>query len=136
MMKTYVKKICKMLDVQPPKVRYVQELDTPTKMAAYSPEKKTLYVKDSSENYDLLFAIAHELRHLWQSYNRKEMFDEYQSSSGLSIEEYNLQEAEVDANAFGMIVMSELFHVTPLFDGQTEEVKQAIQNRAKEISAD
>ena len=134
-MKTYVKKICKMLDVQPPKVRYVQELDTPTKMAAYSPEKKTLYVKDSLENYDLLFAIAHELRHLWQSENRKDMFDESQSSVGLSIEEYNLQEAEVDANAFGMIVMSELFHVTPLFDGQTEEVKQAIQNRAKEISA-
>lgn len=134
-MKTYVKKICKMLDVRPPKVRYVQELDTPTKMAAYSPEKNTLYVKDSLENYDLLFAIAHELRHLWQSENRKDMFDEYQSSVGLSIEEYNLQEAEVDANAFGMIVMSELFHVTPLFDGQTEEVKQAIQNRAKEISA-
>lgn len=135
-MKSFVKKICKILDVQPPKIRYVAELDTATKMAAYNPEKNVLYVKDSLDSYDLLFAVAHELRHLWQSRFRTDMFEKYQSSTDLSIEEYNLQEAEIDANAFGMVVMQTLFHVTPLFDGQSEDVKQAIETRAKEISAD
>ena len=131
----YIKHISKILNISQPKPRIVDNLDTETKMAAIDPEKNVVYIKKGLMDYDKLFAIAHELRHLWQYKNEPEMFNEYANSENLSADNYNLQIAEIDANAFGKIVMLEMFGVKPLFDGLSDEVKQKIDEREQIIKS-
>ena len=45
------------------------------------------------------------------------------------MEEYNLQIAELDANAFGGLVMIKFFHIKPLFEGVPISVKSKIFER-------
>lgn len=125
----YIKHLSKILNINQPKPKIVDNLDTETKMAAVDPQKGVVYIKKGLMSYDKLFAIAHELRHLWQYQNEPNMFAEYANSESLSVEDYNLQIAELDANAFGKIVMLEMFGVKPLFDGLSENVKEKIDER-------
>lgn len=46
-----------------------------------------------------------------------------------SIEEYNLQIAEVDANAFAALIMISFFQLNPLFKGLPESVIAKIHER-------
>ena len=46
-----------------------------------------------------------------------------------SIEEYNLQIAEVDANAFASIIMVEYFKLQPQWNGLSDKVISAINDR-------
>lgn len=124
--KEYIRKVSKILKIDPPKIKMVDKLDTETMMAAVNPETNKILVKNNLLNYDLLFSIAHELRHIWQYHNERSMFDDYKSSKALSKEEYNLQPAEIDANAFGKIIMVDKFGVKPLFDGLSDNVKTKI----------
>ena len=48
-----------------------------------------------------------------------------------SVEEYNLQIAEVDANAFASIVMSDFFSIKPQWNGLSNKVIDAIEKRIK-----
>lgn len=50
-----------------------------------------------------------------------------------SIEEYNLQIAEIDANAFAGLVMIDFFHIRPLFKNLSARVKNEIYGRMEEI---
>lgn len=50
-----------------------------------------------------------------------------------SVEEYNLQLAEVDANAFAYIVMADFFGVRPLFQCLSDIVKSQIMERVNQI---
>lgn len=52
-----------------------------------------------------------------------------------SVEEYNLQTAEVDANAFGSIIMTEFFGMKPLFQGLSDKVKDEIAKQIQYIVA-
>jgi len=131
--KEYIRKVSKILKIDPPKIKMVDKLDTETMMAAVNPETNKILVKNNLLNYDLLFSIAHELRHIWQYHNERSMFDDYKSSKALSKEEYNLQPAEIDANAFGKIIMVDKFGVKPLFEGMSDHVIMAINRREQEI---
>lgn len=86
-------------------------------------------------NPDLLFSIAHEIRHIWQIKTGKEIyFDNYQTIDTIKdTEKYNLQIAELDANAFAKIVMCDFFHITPLFNGLSDNVKNEIDKRVDTI---
>ncbi len=53
----------------------------------------------------------------------------------ISVEEYNLQTAELDANAFAGIVMVDFFHLKPLFEGLSDPVKAKIHKRMEEIAS-
>lgn len=129
----YIRKVSKILKIDPPKIKMVEKLDTETMLAAVNTESNRIYVKENLLNYDLLFSIAHEMRHIWQYHYDKTMFDNYRSSKVLSKEEYNLQPAEIDANAFAKILMIDKFGVVPLFDGMSDEVKNKIDERAEKI---
>lgn len=56
-----------------------------------------------------------------------EIFNEYNEiSENIDTETYNLQAAEIDANAFAKIFLEESTGVMPLFLGYSEKVKQKI----------
>ena len=101
-------------------------------MAQCELTSNTIYLnKLNKPNPDYLFAIAHELRHIFQYQDDEKFYlSNYKTSDNCSsIEEYNLQIAEVDANAFASIVMVEYFHMQPQWNGLSDKVVNAINDR-------
>lgn len=81
---------------------------------------------------ELLFSLAHELRHAYQIASG-ESLEEYRTSDRISIEQYNLQPLEVDANAFGALIMSDFFGIVPRFRNMPDTVRKAIKDRMKQL---
>lgn len=72
-------------------------------------ENNQIAVVRVNGDVDMAFAIAHELRHKYQIDTHVFDFDNYKTSNELSIREYNLQNEEVDANAYAYIVLMDFF---------------------------
>lgn len=133
MIEEFITDICELLDIQVPSISYdTSHFPTKTTMAQCELTSNTIYInKPDKPNPDYLFAIAHELRHIFQ-YQDNEQFhlSNYKTSDNCSsVEEYNLQIAEVDANAFASIIMVEYFHMQPQWSGLSDKVIRAINNR-------
>lgn len=133
----FITEICEILNIPIPKISYdTSNFKSPTMMAQCNLDGSAIYLKKINEpNPDLLFSIAHELRHIWQIKTDKDTyFSNYQTIDILNdTEKYNLQLAELDANAFAKIIMTDFFHITPLFDGLSNYVKARIDDRVNTI---
>ena len=133
MVEKFIADICKSLDIPVPSISYdTSHFPTETTMAQCELTSNTIYLnKLDKPNPDYLFAIAHELRHVFQYQNDEQFYlSNYKTSDNCSsVEEYNLQIAEVDANAFAAIVMVEYFHMQPQWNGLSDKVINAINNR-------
>lgn len=57
-------------------------------------------------------------------------FTNYKTSDQLNIEEYNSQPAEVDAHAFSVVILTDLFGLEPQFYDFSMELKAKIMMRA------
>lgn len=132
----YIAFLCGILRIAEPIIDFDSDNLSGTELARCSRDGSEILIRKSGSAYDVLFAIAHELRHVWQEKYRPEMLSGYRHSAEIGADEYNLQAAELDANAFGVIVMSDIFHVAPKFDSLSETVKAAIRRRADEIAAE
>lgn len=129
MIKQFVSDVCNLLDIPVPAVSFdVSNFSSNTMMAQADPDGTMIFIKDTPDTPDLFFAVAHELRHIWQSKHNKELyFCCYKTVNQCkSLEEYNLQIAEIDANAFAGLVMSDFFGLQPLFQGVPDTVKNRI----------
>ena len=136
MIKQYVTTVCQILNINEPTVSSdTASFSTETTLVQCDPSGSTIYLKNESPNPDLLFAIAHELRHVWQVRTNKQLYlSEYKPAALMpSIEDYNLQLAEIDANAFAAIIMTDFFRLQPQWQGQSAKVISAINSRIKVI---
>lgn len=125
-METYIDYIAKgILDIDTPEWIEVGELDTSTQIAAADIEKNVIYTKKGTDEKMLFFAIAHELRHLWQKEHKNEMIKQFNEEK-MDINKYNDQEAEIDANAFATAIMVLMFGIRPLFKTLGEETREKI----------
>ncbi len=133
-METYIDYIAQgVLKIRTTKWIEVEELDTSTQIAAADIEKNIIYTKKSINDEKLMFfAIAHELRHLWQNEHKNEMIKQFNEEK-LDINKYNDQEAEIDANAFATAIMVAVFNVKPLFYEFDDKIKEKIYEKAKKI---
>lgn len=129
----FIEIVCSNLKITKPIVEEVLFLHTPTQLAEYVPADNVLKYRMGKMPLDIMFAIAHELRHIWQMKNCPEIFQNYINSTDTDIEQYNLQSAEIDANAYAMVIMESGFGITPQFKGLSEKVKNKILLRANEI---
>ena len=129
----FINDICDILNIPTPFISFdTSNFSTDTMMAQCSPDGSTIYIKKYDKpNPDQLFSIAHELRHIWQIQNDEQFYLSTYKPIDLchSVEEYNLQIAELDANAFGGLVMIKFFHIKPLFEGVPISVKSKIFER-------
>lgn len=129
----YISSICDLLNIEKPTISHnTSAFESDTMMAQYDPENSTIYIKEAAEpNPDYLFAIAHELRHIWQIEDDNDFFfSEYKPRKLMpSTKDYNLQIAEVDANAFAAIILLEYFGLQPLWNGLDKSVVNAIEKR-------
>lgn len=125
-MEAYIDYIAKgILDIETPEWIEVEILDTVTQIAAADIKKNIIYTKKGTDEKLLFFAIAHELRHMWQAKNKKDLLIKFDKSKK-DIKCYNKQEAEVDANAFAAAIMMLMFGIRPLFKTLSEETREKI----------
>ena len=133
MIEEFITDICELLDIPVLSISYdISHFPTKTTMAQCELTNNVIYLnKLDKPNPDYLFAIAHELRHIFQYQDDEQFYlSNYKTSDNCSsVEEYNLQIAEVDANAFASIIMVEYFHMKPLWNGLSDSVIRAINNR-------
>jgi len=85
---------------------------------------------------DTVFAVSHEFRHIYQRKFAPDMLADYKPRDQFDdAATYNLQPAEIDANAWGCIVCDSLLHLRPLLeDALGAVVWEAIQRRMDEIA--
>ena len=133
MIEEYITEICELLDIPAPSISYdVSHFSTETTMAQCELTNNIIHLnKIDKPTPDYLFAIAHELRHIFQYQDDEQFYlSNYKTSDNCSsIEEYNLQIEEVDANAFASIIMVEYFHMQPQWNGLSDKVIHAINDR-------
>lgn len=85
--------------------------------------------------YDTWFATSHEMRHLWQMRSGNVSVSRHVQSSCISLDAYNRQPHEIDANAWAVLIMESTFGVTPLLANNVgSEIYEAIRRRAEEIA--
>lgn len=122
----FSREICDILDIPVPFIKFVSadRMHTGTQIAALTPNA-VLIRDDIAVSPELFFALAHELRHAYQIAGG-ESLEEYRTSDRISIEQYNLQPLEVDANAFGALIMSDFFGIVPQFRNMPDTVRKAI----------
>lgn len=133
MIEEFITDICELLHIPIPSILYdTSHFPTETTMAQCESTSNTIYLnKLDKPNPDYLFAIAHELRHIWQIQNDEQVYFPTYKPIDLcsSVEEYNLQIAELDANAFAGLIMINFFHLKPLFEDVPNSVKSKIFER-------
>lgn len=129
----FSREICDILDIPVPVIKLVSadRMHTGTQIAALTPDA-VLIRNDIEVSAELFFALAHELRHAYQIASG-ESLEEYRTSDRISIEQYNLQPLEVDANAFGALIMSDFFGIVPQFRNMPDTVRKAIKDRMKQL---
>ena len=139
MIKEFITDVCELLEIRVPKISYeTTHFATKTTMAQCKPETNTIYLnKVDKPNPDYVFSIAHELRHIYQYQTDEEFYlSGYKPSNKCSsIEEYNLQIAEVDANAFASIVITDFLSLKPQWYGLSDKVIDTIEKQIKFILA-
>ena len=136
MVEKFIKYLCDVLNIEQPTISFdFSEFPTPTTMAMCSSDGFTIYLRQSDKlTPDLFFAIAHEMRHIWQIRTDYDFYlKNYKTSDVLPIEEYNMQIAEIDANAFAGIVLTDFFKLQPLYKGMSEAVISEIENQQLKI---
>ena len=129
----FSREICDILDIPVPFIKLVSadRMHTGTQIAALTPNA-VLIRDDIAVSPELFFALAHELRHAHQIAHGKSL-EEYRTSDRISIEQYNLQPLEVDANAFGALIMSDFFGIVTQFRNMPDTVRKAIKDRMKQL---
>lgn len=131
----------KILSIKCPKIKFVPKKDELGVLAKVVVSNKMIkkinFTLDYENVYDAYFAICHELRHVYQIKYNDQIFEKYvEKDTGISTEHYNLQEAEIDANAFGSLYMQVNFGVKPLFLGYSDKVKGKIDKQIEKITRD
>lgn len=101
----------------------------------YIPKENRIHIQGSKEHKEVVFRIAHEMRHKWQWENEKELyFSGYEELGEINIKKYGNQKAEIDANAFAMIISAKLLGNIPVFKEYPYEERKQIFDRAQELS--
>lgn len=136
--KLFIADICSELRIKPPELSMDTSCfmsDTMRAMVEIDKNDKRVVLHiQPPYDLDFIYAIAHELRHIWQMENqKKKYFQNYKTRNELSVDDYNLQPAEIDAHAYALCVLSEL-GVMPLFKGYSDRVKEKIYSRAKVLA--
>lgn len=136
----FVAYICDILGIKPVKIVSVSQ----NKMNAISPGHDTLAAYDLNNDciyllrrkkYEMIhyYYISHELRHVWQHYTDHE---KYYSSYYDNLDEhmYDVNPAEIDANAFAFIAMAIAFGQVSERVYSTDPIAQQLyNNRVKEL---
>ena len=129
----YIENVAKLLDVEIPQIEQGEGSEYET--SEYQPETDIIILVEELASQESYVTLAHEFRHKWQwEKNRDVYFTDYKQREEIVPEKYEMQLAEIDANAFAMLVCFKLLGGGPTFPNQTECVRKLIFKRAAELS--
>lgn len=134
---TFVRGTSTLLRIPQPKISYdTSHLATDTMLGVVEPVSNTLFLKSRKADFAAYYVIAHELRHSWQWRSHKDFyFRSYKTRDECAtLDEYNLQAAEIDANAFSKVILSFYFGLTPTFETLSDAARTKISKRADELA--
>lgn len=101
----------------------------------YLYKEDEMHINGKGTSEDIFFRIAHEMRHKWQlETDCEKYFKDYKGLDEVSLEEYGIQPAEVDANAFAMTMSAKLLDNIVLFDGRSYRERKMIFDHAQELA--
>lgn len=129
MINEFIEDVCDILNIEIPNILYGAH------RTVYESATNTIYIsKYNKFTPDLFFALAHELRHVWQyKCHEHEFLSNYKTREVLDVEAYNNQIAEIDANAFASIVMMQMFQLKPLYQGLSKNTVSKIYDYVPKI---
>lgn len=137
MIHDFIAYLCDVLQIPVPTIHYTDdEMLSGTMLAMLTKNGFEMALKETEPNITYLFSIAHEIRHAWQIvYHEQEYLSDYKTRDKCaSVEEYLLQSAEIDANAFASVAISSMFPIDIAFEHAPGIVVQKIREREIEIS--
>ena len=132
-----IENVCDDLKIEVPTLDFALEKKSKGNIAALvlnqNRKVKGLSISDDMHLNDLVFSIVHELRHAYQLQYQPGIFENYHEIGTIGFEEYNLQKAEVDANAYAALFVEKNFGIRPLWKGYSVDVQHCIEKRKREI---
>ena len=140
MVDEFISDVCDILDIPIPIISFdTSNFTSNTMMAQCNSDGTVIYIKEKqTPNPDYFFSSAHELRHIWQILNDSTFYLQHYKTriECNNLDEYNLQIAELDANAFAGLIMIDFFKIKPLFTDSSTLVVSKIFERMDLISKD
>ena len=135
MIRKVTEKVCSLLRLDMPKIDNDEShFTSETMIAQVTSDGKHIHIRKGASEPDVIFAIAHELRHIWQIENDEEFyFGDYHDVSEIGVNAYNRQAAEIDANAFATLTLVIMMDLQPLLGNLPDEIKGMIWKRTQEI---
>lgn len=94
------------------------------------PYTTDIFVKGTMDSPSIIKTLSHELRHAWQHKYHNDWFDDY--STEKSGNEYALQKAEIDADAFAYLYL-EQYGMHYILSDLGETIFKALSKRMDEI---
>lgn len=139
-LKSIIRRNCTALSIPCPRLAILppEGFTTPTTRAALSSDGLSIAVNaaylPAMTIQEAWFAMSHECRHLWQQKNAPDLLTGYTPSAGTALNAYAAQPAEIDANAWAVIVCSDALGMRPTFNAMySPEVCRMIDDRARQI---
>ena len=132
------KDVCNKLEIDFIPINFGMEEESKgnlAKLNIVSGKAKNITLTDRSNinPYDIILALVHELRHAYQIKHNPKILEGYKQIGEISLEDYNLQKAELDANAYASLYMEQNFKLKPTWNGYSEKVKKEIEKRKREL---
>lgn len=140
----FISEICDILNIREPDISFdCSMFPRRTTLAMADIKNRVLHLRQNAAevvtvaggvlDVSLCFSISHELRHIWQADTALDYWFRDYSSGSSDINAYNLQRAEIDANAFADMACIALFGVETIFVDMSPEVGQKIVERRREL---
>lgn len=134
----FAKYVTTALDIEMPEIQFCNADDfaTKTQMARAIVNKNVIHInKKIDDEKHLCFCIAHECRHLWQFQTGflDTLLKTRKQNDETTIYQYNIQEEEIDAHAFGVIMTDEFYGLVPNFPELDEKMIKKILEKARTI---
>lgn len=137
MIDKFIDDVCEILKIDRPIVSFnTSNFQSKTMLAQCNSRGTTIYIKEMVKTSpDYFFAIAHELRHIWQIRTEHAIYFKNYKPLNLckNLNEYNSQIEEIDANAFAGYIIREFFGLKPLFKSLPYPIRSNIFKRMKKI---
>lgn len=131
--------ICSLLKIPAPAVFFPERMPSTLKNGMEArglsypgdkPYTTDIFVRGTMDSPSIIKTLSHELRHAWQHKYHNDWFDDYTTEK--SGNEYALQKAEIDADAFAYLFM-EQYGVKYKLSNLGEKVYKALLIRMAEI---
>ena len=128
-LENYIKYLCDLMKMELVPIEMIsaqemQQISSENTLACYNRVTNTVFIEKKNQ-YEMMdyYLLSHELRHAWQERTNSEYYFG-QCIVGMSEHEYNVTNAELDANAFACVAIAKRFGIITKRTYKTDKMAQ------------